>query len=385
MSITHKVYIMNILFVTDIFNAGGREKVIVDLANYCFKIGHVVTVLVLDGNQSNYAEHLDAGVVCQKFNILKNGKFSLNPIAYAKLGFYLKENKPDIIHYHLYAFRLLVCSLISKLFFISSQQVRTVHTSGLFYEESESFIKKWRLDSEKVATKISNMSVIGISKKIHENNIRFFHSYTNKLFLIYNGIDISSYHYERNRNAGENKIVFVYLARLVDGKNHDFLLKIWSSFIKEHKNAELLIVGDGDLKEMLEYLAENLKLHDSVKFLGHISNVRHILANANIALFPSSYEGFSISLLEYFASSLPVVAHDIPAFSEISTHGENIYLIPMFNADSYLSSMSSLYFDASLRQLVGEKARLVAEQFSLERFSLEHLSLYNSLLAGEYK
>lgn len=375
---------MKILIVTDIFNAGGREKVISDLANYCFKAGHSVTVLVLDGEQSNYAEHLEIGIFCKKLNILNNGKYSLNPMDYAKFGFYLKENKPDIIHYHLYAFRLLACSLISKLFFISAQQVRTVHTSGLFYEERTSLLNKVRLGSEKLAAKISGLSVIGISKKIHENNIHFFHSHTSKLFRIYNGIDISSY-YEVNRSAKDKKIVFVYLARLVDGKNHDFLLNIWSCFIKEHKNAELLIVGDGDLKEILEHLAENLKLHDSVKFLGHISNVRNILANANIALFPSSYEGFSISLLEYFASSLPVVAHDIPAFSEISTHGENIYLIPVFNADKYLDAMSSLYFDASLRQLIGEKAKLVAEQFSLERFSLEHLSLYNSLMTGGYK
>lgn len=376
---------MNLLFVTDAFNAGGREKVISDLANCCFKAGHTVTVLILDGHQSDYVKNLEAGILYKKSNILNNGRFTLNPIAYAKLGLYFKKNKPDIIHYHLYAFRLLVCSLISKLFFISAQQVRTVHTSGLFYEERTSFLNKARLGSEKIAAKLSDLSVIGISKQIHENNIRFFHSHTSKLFRIYNGIDVSSYYYEVNRNAKDNKIVFVYLARLVDGKNHDFLLNIWSLFIKEHKNAELLIVGDGDLREMLEHLAGNLKLHDSVKFLGNISNVRHILANANIALFPSSYEGFSISLLEYFASSLPVVAHDIPAFSEISTHGENIYLIPMFNADRYLNAMSSLYFDASLRQLIGEKARLVAEQFSLEKFSLEHLSLYKSLLTGEYK
>lgn len=374
---------MNILFVTDIFNSGGREKVISDLANYCIRTGHVVTVLVLDGEQSNYADNLEKGVVCKKLDILKNGKFSLNPIAYAKLGFYLKEYKPDIIHYHLYAFRLLICSLISKFFFISAKQVRTVHTSGLFYDERRTFLNKLRLGSEKLATKISGLSVIGISKQIHENNINFFQPHTSKLFRIYNGIDISCY-YKSNR-AMDKKIVFVYLARLVDGKNHVFLLNIWSCFIKEHKNAELLIVGDGDLKEMLEHQAGDLKLHDSVKFLGHMSNVRNILANANIALFPSSYEGFSISLLEYFASSLPVVAHDIPAFSEISTHGENIYLIPMFNAGEYLKAMSSLYFDSSLRQSIGEKARLIAEQFSLERFSLEHLSLYDKLLKGEYK
>ncbi|MDR5012743.1 glycosyltransferase family 4 protein [Aeromonas veronii] len=375
---------MKILFVTDTFNSGGREKVISDLANYCIQIGHVVTVLVLDGEQSNYADNLEKGVVCKQLNILKNGNFSLNPMAYAKLGSYLKEHKPDIIHYHLYAFRLLVCSLISKLYFIPAKQVRTVHTSGLFYEERSTFINKLRLGSEKLATKISDLSVIGISKQIHENNINFFQSHTSKLFLIYNGIDISCY-YKSNRSAMDKKVVFVYLARLVDGKNHDFLLNIWSCFIKEHKNAELLIVGDGDLKEVLEHQAGNLKLHDSVKFLGHMSNVITILANANIALFPSSYEGFSISLLEYFASSLPVVAHDIPAFSEISTHGENIYLIPVFNSGEYLKAMSSLYFDASLRQSIGGKARLIAEQFSLERFSLEHLSLYNSLMIGEYK
>jgi len=376
---------MNILFVTDIFNAGGREKVITDLANHCSKIGHAVTVLVLDGSKSDYATYLDVGISCKKLNILNDEKFALNPIVYIKLGRYLKESKPDIIHYHLYAFRLLACSLISKLFSIPARQVRTVHTSGLFYEERTSFINKLRLGSEKLAIKLSNMSVIGISKEMHKNNELFFNNCANSLFQIYNGLDISSYYHVSHDYLKDTKVVFIYLARLVDGKNHGFLLDIWSEFINGHKNSKLLIAGDGDLKEILERQADRLKIHDSVKFLGHVSNVNDILANADIALFPTSYEGFGMSLLEYFASYLPVIAHDIPVFNEIGTHGENVYLIPMFDFDAYLNAMSSLYFDASLRQQIGEKARLVAEQFSLGRFLAEHESLYNNLLVGKNK
>lgn len=375
---------MNIMLITDIFNAGGREKVIADLANNLSNAGNAVSILILDGSNSDYIEHINPTVRCIKFNVFKNGRFSLNPIVYTKLGAFLKKNKPDIIHYHLYAYRLLLCSLIAKLFFISSPQIRTVHTSGLFYEETQSKLNKLRLISEKIAVKISKMTVIGISKKIHENNDIFFKSSARKLVHIYNGLDVSSYFHIEN-DAKSCKVTYIYLARLVNGKNHDFLIRLWPSFIKGHPNSELHIVGDGNLRFELEELTKNLGVESSIIFLGNLSDVTRTLAVANIALFPSSYEGFSISLLEYFASNLPVIAHDIPAFSEIATHEKNIYLIPLFDAGSFFNAMSRLYYEPKEREYIGKNARLLAERFSIDEFIESHISLYDDLLQREGK
>jgi glycosyltransferase involved in cell wall biosynthesis len=376
--------IMKIFYIVDEFNAGGREKVIADLANFSFKSGHDVTVLLLDGFKSQYSTFLEKGVYLKKFNLLNNGSFSLNPMDYVTLGLFLNKHKPDIIHYHIYAFRLLMCAFISKIFFIRSVNVRTVHTSGLFYDENNrSLVNKLRLASEKIATKVSGYLVIGISKKIHNNNIRFFKSQAHDLIQIYNGLDVLSYHHQDDSRES-NEVVFVYVARLVEGKNHDFLVQVWASFVRNHEKAKLLIAGDGELKEKLLLQVESLNLSDSIIFLGHISNINSVLAGAHIALFPSSYEGFSITLLEYFASSLPVIAHDIPAFNEISTNGENIMLIPLFDKEKYLESMSLLYSDVSLRHLIGCNARLVSENYSLEVFQERHMSLYRQLISGEY-
>ncbi|EJB5573594.1 glycosyltransferase family 4 protein [Citrobacter freundii] len=370
---------MKILLVTDVFNSGGREKTIADLANNLLIDGHDVTILILDGSEADYLVNVDSGVSFKKLKVLNDGKISVNPISYYKLGAFLRGNKPDVIHYHLYAFRFLICSFISKLFRVSASQIRTVHTSGLFYEKQSTLVDKVRLKSEVIATKINNIASIGISKLIHENNIKYFSCASEHFFHVYNGLELSQYSHAADKSVDE-KIVFVYLARLVTGKNHCFLIDVWYDFIKEHCNAVLLIVGDGDLRNSIKEKIEHLGLQDSVILQGHSFEVSNILTHSDVALFPSSYEGFSISLLEYFASSLPVVAHDISAFREVGIHGYNIYLVSLFDKDGFLKYMSLLYNDAELRKKIGECARETVENFKVEKFVSEHIDIYKKMI-----
>lgn len=370
---------MNIFLVTDVFNSGGREKVIADLANNLFSVGHHVTIIILDGSSCNYLANVNPDIYVKKLKILNNGKFSFNVLSYFQLGVFLWNNKPDIIHYHLYAFRLFICAFISKMFRVSAPQVRTVHTSGLFYENQSGFIDKLRLNSEIIAIKLNKIASVGISKLIHDNNIKYFSCASEDFYHIYNGIDLSHYSCAINKNIG-GRVTFVYLARLVPGKNHFFLIDVWYEFIKKHPNAELLIVGDGELRESLQEKIVSLGMCNSIILQGHQPEVSNILAHSDVALFPSSYEGFSISLLEYFASSLPVVAHDIPAFKEVGINGDNMFLISLFDTNGFLKCMSILYNDVELRLKIGKRARETVDKFKLEKFMSEHVNMYKKLV-----
>lgn len=75
-------------------------------------------------------------------------------------------------------------------------------------------------------------------------------------------------------------------------------------------------------------------MEENIKFLGSISNVSELLAISDLAVFPSSFEGFSLVMLEKFAMSLPIVAN-IDAFKEIGEDETNCFLVSLEDRDLY--------------------------------------------------
>ena len=106
-------------------------------------------------------------------------------------------------------------------------------------------------------------------------------------------------------------------------------------------------------------------LKDSIIFLGSISNVAELLSISDLAVFPSSFEGFSLVFLEKFAMSVPVVASDIEAFKEIGNDGENCFLVSLQDKDLYEKRLIELCKYEGLRKKMGNSARQRAMEFDI--------------------
>lgn len=130
--------------------------------------------------------------------------------------------------------------------------------------------------------------------------------------IIKNAIDIKKYSYseiarkEVRKQMGLNgKYVVIFVGRLDPQKNPIFLLEIFSEIKKRRTTAQLLVVGDGILKnEMIEKIKE-LDIEESVKMLGSRSDVNRLLQASDVFLLPSKFEGLGIVLIEAQASGLP--------------------------------------------------------------------------------
>ena len=77
-----------------------------------------------------------------------------------------------------------------------------------------------------------------------------------------------------------------------------------------NKNAKLLLVGSGPLKQDIINKAKELNILSNLIFAGVRSDVNDILSACDIMLFPSLYESFGIVALEAQASGLPVIISD---------------------------------------------------------------------------
>lgn len=103
-------------------------------------------------------------------------------------------------------------------------------------------------------------------------------------------------------------------------KGIDILINSIEIVTQKGLNVELVIVGDGKFKEILQNKANGLGIGERVKFLGKVSpgkSVYEILDNADLYVQPSRTEGLPRSLIEAMARGLPCIASNVGGIHEL--------------------------------------------------------------------
>lgn len=135
--------------------------------------------------------------------------------------------------------------------------------------------------------------------------------------VLNNGIDTNDFLFNeeyrseiRNELKLKDSLVLVNVSRFHIQKNHDFLIDVFYEVLKLNENSYLLLVGTGELEEVIKKKADSLGILDKVIFTGIRSDVNKILSAADVFCMPSFREGLPVSLVEAQAAGLPIVASD---------------------------------------------------------------------------
>jgi phosphatidylinositol alpha-1,6-mannosyltransferase len=109
------------------------------------------------------------------------------------------------------------------------------------------------------------------------------------------------------------------LSSAEDYKGHREVINAWPRVLQRNPNAELWIVGDGDLRDDLERLVVELKLEKQVRFWGYVSDeVRdRLLAECRCLVMPSRGEGFGLVYLEAMRVGRPCLVSTLDAGREV--------------------------------------------------------------------
>jgi glycosyltransferase involved in cell wall biosynthesis len=114
-----------------------------------------------------------------------------------------------------------------------------------------------------------------------------------------------------NEDHGENLYFnFINLGRLDRQKGQWFLIRSFRRVVDKYKNARLFILGEGDLREKLEGLIDDLDLNENVFLLGEQENVFPFLKNSDCFILSSLWEGFGLVLVEALSMDLPIISTD---------------------------------------------------------------------------
>ena len=218
----------------------------------------------------------------------------------------IKAQKPDrVISFGAPANAINV--LVNKKSILRIESFMTSACKGFEGAINKILIKIFYNKSEKI---------IRVSKEIAEDLINNFGILKEKIEVIYNPINLKEIHNlaKESLEADHEKIfkspVVISMGRLGREKNYQSLIKVFGGVKNSVKEAKLVIMGEGELKQELMGLIKDLNLSDSVYLLGWQENPFKFLVKSKVFVLCSLWEGLPNAILEAMASGLPVISVD---------------------------------------------------------------------------
>lgn len=159
----------------------------------------------------------------------------------------------------------------------------------------------------------------------------------------------------------KNQVLFV--GRMVFQKRVDRMLRIWSKIESRFADWELVLIGEGEDKNLFQTYAETLRLKRA-RFVGAQRSTEY-MAGAKLLAQCSTHEGFGMVLLEgMHYGTVPVLFNSFLAAEEIVNDGVNGYLVKPFNERCFANRLA---------KLMGDEALLA----SLQRYAIDSTSRFD--------
>lgn len=149
------------------------------------------------------------------------------------------------------------------------------------------------------------------------------------------GVDVSAFSYAPRQARSENEpLTFIYLGQVAEHKGISYLLEAFRDI--EASRARLICVGTIYIPDsIVASLSSNIELKGMVQH----DEVSELLLSADVMIFPSLGDGFALSIMEGFASGLPVVCTDNTGAADCVVEGENGFIVPTQDAAALRSKI----------------------------------------------
>lgn len=342
-----------IITLKDITESGGGERVCVNLANAFSESGYKVTIISLFGRNKkpiyNINKDISMQILSSTTPTTKNPlqKLFCKSIYRSYLGHKIDrlicEAKPDIV-------------LANDGWYIprqKTQNVRYVRLWHLKFPKNMNSRKRANLNRFDTLAILSNYE---LSRwQAHHRNIKVIPNFLPTLPAT---------------STDSTQKVVLSVGRLSEEKGFLRLIDIWE-LVKQDSISEqwqLVIVGEGIMKEQIESKIRTKNLQDSITLKPFTKDIESEYLKASIYVMASHFEGFGMVLVEASSYALPCIAFDIPTGpSDIIESGVSGYLIEDNNLKDFANKTLELMNDESKRKALGTNAKeRVSTHFSKE-------------------
>lgn len=323
-----------VLFVMLQLDAGGSERVVLDLARNLDPFRYEIYIATFKGG----ILETPLKVACKEiFFIEKKAGFDI--FAMKALAEYVRKYEIDVVNAHHYmpCFYSFYSVLGSK-----KKLIYTEHSVPEVEDVAYCFHGKifyWML--------FRMYAVIGVSTEITLKFKSLYPRHADKFISVLNGVDIERYSAAGNRDQGRirlglsaNHFVVGTVANFRKVKNHVCLVRAVARLKDAYPQLRVVFVGTGfpgdteNSEPEVRGLIEKLRLQDTIHLIGYQENVPELLSAFDVFCLPSISEGLPVSVLEAMAAGIPVIGSQVSGINEVINNRETgLLFIPDDDAD----------------------------------------------------
>jgi N-acetyl-alpha-D-glucosaminyl L-malate synthase BshA len=297
----------------------------------------------------------------------------------------IRQHRIRVLHAHQYT-PFFYGALAARLAGVGTRTILTEH--GRHFPDVVSRRRRFlnRILFDRLADRITAVS--GFSAEGLSGSDGFT---ADRIEIIENGIDVDRYVTSSDRPELRRKLGLALdrryvatVARFHPVKDHRTLLNAFARVCQVLDDVDLLLVGDGPLRNELETLARELSIAPRVRFLGVRHDVPEILAAADLFAMSSLSEAASITLLEAMATGTPVVVTNVGGNPEIVRNGVDGVLTPRADAAAMANAMIDLLQDGDRARSLGRQAaQRVRDRYRLDRTLDRYFRLYQDVIGRD--
>lgn len=223
--------------------------------------------------------------------------------------------------------------------------------------------------------------IIALSNELKNASIRFGVP-AEHITVIPNGVNISQFPVGL-KEGRKSQLIFV--GSLIERKGVSYLIQAMANLVALHPDIQLIIVGEGKDRGLLEDLTNQLGLEANVIFMGTQSQERisELLRESRLFILPSIEEGQGVVLVEALASGTPCIGSRVGGIPDVITPDVG-KVVDAGDVGGLSAAIESFLIDDNLWEAASDNARIRAETYYDWNALAENMvEIYQSVISRE--
>lgn len=372
---------MKLLLFIHSLSAGGAERVTANLANYWSMHGHEVTVVTLATTSVDFyalapgIKRIVLDLTSDPNGLIAGIRQNMRRVRALRAA--LRQEQPEIA--------IAMMSTSNVLLALAARGLPRIHAIGVehTYPPQMPLGRAW--ETMRFAAYSQLTAVVSLTQECacwlqEKTTAGWVHIIPNAAFW---PLPDQPPTLDPGTVRRPDRKLLLAVGRLSEEKNFDKLITVFERLAISHAEWDLVILGEGPERPVLERRVKEAGLQDRVFLPGRVGNVGRWYEQADLYVMTSRFEGFPNTLLEAMTYGVPAVSFDCDTGPrDIIRHGIDGLLVPPGDLDALQAELESLIGNRSLREAYGLRAIEARERFSIERIAAMWQFLFDECAHG---
>ena len=358
------------------FEKGGATKNLVRIVNFLLKKNIKIFFFSHGANKVDFIRNRNLKIIkikpLKKLNFLPI-RWNLAISSMINLNFYLKENKENSIIFsmqsHIPAIAIAKINQ-TKIVIRNSEEPlgATLYADNRILSFFVLFLKIVFYNFANKIIAISSMSRRSLQKIV---------LFKDKVTLIYNPYLKKILKIKKKKKKNFDNFNILSIGRLTKQKNFPLLINAVIKLSDRYNKINLLIIGNGDLKN---FLINKIKPYKNIKIINWKNKLDKYYLNSDLFILPSYYEGLPNVLLDAMNYEIPIISTNCSGASDILQNEYKGCIIPIDDQKELEKKIVFVMKNYSIA-----KKRIIKIKKKIHMFSDKNLIKYYELFCDIYR